>query len=414
LDADAVYYVFARSAENSNYNAGTAQMSNGVSTLLTGIAVKTQPSKLAYTHGNALSLAGLTVTLSYDDGTAQDVAFANFNAYDITTEPGNGEALSRTLHNGESVRVEAGGHSAATNNLAVGKAAGAATSGGLTVSSLTSSSMTITEATIPSNPGGQAVEYAISTSTTAPSSGWQLETTFSGLNSTSLYYFWARSAENESHSTGAARRSSDGVATTYTGVCGQARYNPARHLCDSRDYKLYKHVTIGTQTWMAENLNYNTSGSACYDNNDANCVTYGRLYNWNTAMNNSASSSANPSGRRGVCPAGWHLPSDAEWDDLITAVGGSSTAGTKLKATSGWISGNGTDNYGFAALPGGEGTSGGSFFYAGNYGNWWISSEINAGNAYYRFMGYNYEGVYRDFNLKSRLLSVRCLQDSAL
>jgi uncharacterized protein (TIGR02145 family) len=169
---------------------------------------------------------------------------------------------------------------------------------------------------------------------------------------------------------------------------------------------------------MAENLNYNASGSKCgngsslSDANTATCDAYGRLYHWSTAMNNSASSSATPSGVRGVCPEGWHIPSDSEWDVLMTAVGGSSTAGTKLKATSGWNSnGNGTDDFGFAALPGGYGGSGGGFIDAGNYGGWWSSTEDYAGYAYYRYMYYYYEDVRRYNINKTDLHSVRCLQD---
>jgi hypothetical protein len=98
--------------------------------------------------------------------------------------------------------------------------------------------------------------------------------------------------------------------------------------------KTYKTVNIGEQVWMAENLNYNASGSVCYNYDPSNCDKYGRLYNWATA--------------KIVCPAGWHLPSDAEWDALMTAVGGSSIAGTKLKSRNGWNNnGNGTDESGF-------------------------------------------------------------------
>ena len=132
-------------------------------------------------------------------------------------------------------------------------------------------------------------------------------------------------------------------------------------LYDSRDGKTYKTVVIGSQTWMAENLNYNASGSVCYGNNTSNCDTYGRLYNWNTAM--------------AACPSGWHLPSDAEWTALTDFAGGVSTAGWHLKSASGWSSGgNGQDTYGFAALPGGGGLSDGTFF-ADEYNRWWSATE---------------------------------------
>jgi uncharacterized protein (TIGR02145 family) len=184
----------------------------------------------------------------------------------------------------------------------------------------------------------------------------------------------------------------------------------------------YKAVLIGTQTWMAENLNYNASGSKCGsvltglgtvgtvgDANTPVCDKYGRLYNWATAM-------------AGVCPAGWHLPSNAEWNVLMKFVNPSCTddnrycdfAGTKLKADSPlWNSnGKGTDEFGFSALPGGEGLSDGYFLGAGDGGNWWSTSEDNASNAYYRNMSYGKESAYYDYSNKSNLFSVRCLQDS--
>jgi uncharacterized protein (TIGR02145 family)/uncharacterized repeat protein (TIGR02543 family) len=182
---------------------------------------------------------------------------------------------------------------------------------------------------------------------------------------------------------------------------------------DGRNSKTYKTVAIGAGIWMAENLNYDTAdgtGSWCYD--ESNCTQYGRLYNWNTAMGGATSSSANPSGVRGVCPAGWHLPSRGEWDDLMTAVGGSSMAGAMLKSTSGWYDdGNGTDGSGFTALPGGYRYSVGSCTAGGGGGHWWSTTEYGSGNAYDRRMYYNYDGVYEDYNGKGFGYSVRCVRD---
>jgi uncharacterized protein (TIGR02145 family) len=148
---------------------------------------------------------------------------------------------------------------------------------------------------------------------------------------------------------------------------------------------------------MAENLNYNASGSKCYSNSDANCTTYGRLYTWETAKT--------------VCPSGWHLPTKAEWTTLTDYVG-SSTAGTKLKSASGWNSnGNGTDDYGFAALPGGNMGSNGSFYVVGSNGTWWSASG-DASNPYYIDMSHDSEvASWADFYNNS-LFSVRCLQGS--
>ena len=167
---------------------------------------------------------------------------------------------------------------------------------------------------------------------------------------------------------------------------------------DNRDGKKYKTVTIGTQTWMAENLNYNTNGSKCYNNDPSYCSKYGRLYNWNTAMK--------------ACPAGWHLPTKDEYGKLDDFVGGAKTAGIFLKATNGWNSnGNGTDTYGFSALPGGSGKADGSFDSVGDGGRWWSSTEGPSASAYYGRMGYNYEYMFHFYNNKFLLFSVRCVKD---
>ena len=157
-------------------------------------------------------------------------------------------------------------------------------------------------------------------------------------------------------------------------------------------------VTIGGKVWMAENLNRATADSKCYDNDASNCAKYGRLYTWAAA--------------KSACPAGWHLPSDAEWTALTDAVGGESTAGTKLKATSGWNNdGNGTDDYEFGALPGGSGSPNGSFGSASNYGGWWSATELDFNSARNRGMSYYYEDVGLGNYGKSHLYSVRCVQD---
>jgi len=167
---------------------------------------------------------------------------------------------------------------------------------------------------------------------------------------------------------------------------------------DKRDGKKYKTIKIGSQTWMAENLNYAAGGSKCYDNKSENCKKYGRLYDWNVAMR--------------ACHSGWHLPSKDEYEVLDKAVGGEKVAGKKLKAKSGWNkSGNGTDEFGFSALPGGYGYSGGSFSTVGDDGFWWSATEGHASLAYRRYMGYSSSNVYRDNNGKTYLYSVRCLQD---
>jgi uncharacterized protein (TIGR02145 family) len=186
--------------------------------------------------------------------------------------------------------------------------------------------------------------------------------------------------------------------------------------------KTYKTVKIGFQTWMAENLNYNVEGSKCYDNSESNCNIYGRLYDWATAMSLDAycnSYSCAPliqTNHRGICPTGWHIPSKAEWETLTTyveVVNRCTHCDAKyLKSTTGWNeSGNGTDDYGFAALPGSRGESGGNFYGFSNVGYWWSASEVYADYAYYRSMNYSDESNDWDYNDKVNLFSVRCLQD---
>ncbi|MCF8350287.1 MAG: hypothetical protein K9H15_03920 [Bacteroidales bacterium] len=169
----------------------------------------------------------------------------------------------------------------------------------------------------------------------------------------------------------------------------------------------YDLVEIGDQCWMAENLNYETGNSWCYDNNSSNCDTYGRLYDWSTAL--------------GACPSGWHLPSDDEWCTLTTyidptvdcdEVGWSGTdAGYKMKSTSGWYSnGNGSDAYGFAALPGGGRSSDGGFSYVEEGAYFWSSTEDGT-DAWGRLLNYNDDEVGRYYSNQENGFSVRCLKD---
>jgi len=169
----------------------------------------------------------------------------------------------------------------------------------------------------------------------------------------------------------------------------------------SNDGEAFETVTIGTQTWMAKNLNYDVKGSVCYNNDPTNCDKYGRLYNWTTAMS--------------VCPSGWHLPSKDEWYALIIEVGGSSVAGMKLKARNSWSNGgNGEDSYNFSALPGGAGNSDGIFGDSGNGGFWWSSTEDSDEEcddcADFQIISYNQYTEWASTD-KSVLFSVRCLQN---
>jgi uncharacterized protein (TIGR02145 family) len=191
--------------------------------------------------------------------------------------------------------------------------------------------------------------------------------------------------------------------------CNSEICNSGTHFWDMRDEQVYRITTIGTQTWMAENLNYNASGSKCYDNLDSECDQYGRLYNWATAMGFNASCNENScssqiqSKHKGVCPEGWHIPNQADWNALTSYAG----AASKLKAVSGWIGSKGTDDYGFSALQAGYGNSDGSFSTY-RYGYWWCASEYSRNLGDYLYIIINSS---LSFTSKSDLYSVRCLKD---
>ena len=198
-------------------------------------------------------------------------------------------------------------------------------------------------------------------------------------------------------------------------------------LKDSRDGQTYKTVTIGTQTWMAQNLNYETANSYCYSDTPSNCTKYGRLYTWAAAMDSAGTWSSNGKGCgykktctptypvRGVCPTGWHLPTQTEWRTLFTAVGDSSTAGIKLKSTSGWnSSGNsvsGTDDYSFSALPAGYRGISGYYEFEGYAAYFWSSTGNYSKYAYIMYLYYDSGNAYLDYNRKTHGFSVRCLKD---
>ena len=234
------------------------------------------------------------------------------------------------------------------------------------------------------------------------------------------------SSESKSSSSEEAESSSSKVIEPVKGT-----------LTDSRDGQTYKTVTIGTQTWMAENLNYaytdvpyNYSGytsdstSWCYSNAAANCTKYGRLYTWAAAMDSVGTWSANGKGCgygktcsptypvRGVCPEGWHLPTQTEWNTLFTAVGGQSTAGKMLKSTSGWNgSGNGTDAYSFSALPAGGRYDDGNFYGEGSSAYFWGSSEYDSDYAFRMYLYYGRGLADLDSRDKDYGFSVRCVKD---
>ncbi|MCQ2104518.1 MAG: fibrobacter succinogenes major paralogous domain-containing protein [Fibrobacter sp.] len=209
-------------------------------------------------------------------------------------------------------------------------------------------------------------------------------------------------------------------------------------MTDSRDGQVYKTVTIGTQTWMAENLNYAYTGvkynyngytsdstSWCYENEASNCDKYGRLYTWSAVMDSAAQFSVNAgtqcgygktctpnSPHRGICPEGWHVPTNEEYSTLYTYIGGSSTAGSLLKSTSGWYSGgNGSDKYGVSVLPAGYRNYNGGFYYESDDADLWSASEYSSKGAWYQYFRYNYDDARQRNHDKYNGQSLRCLKD---
>jgi len=156
---------------------------------------------------------------------------------------------------------------------------------------------------------------------------------------------------------------------------------------------LCKTLVIGKYTWMTENLNRKIGNSWCYGNNESNCDRFGRLYDWNTALE--------------ACPEGYHLSSASEWEDLLDAVGSSLVSAKKLKSKTA----NGTNDYGFSAMLGGVRGKGGEFTNGGAIGYWWSSTDRVDGGAFLRYMLYNNETVhFLPSSATGEGMSVRCVQ----
>ena len=172
-------------------------------------------------------------------------------------------------------------------------------------------------------------------------------------------------------------------------------------MTDFRDGQMYRTVKISSQTWMAENLNYEMDYSYCYGDDSSNCAKFGRLYGWEAA--NSA------------CPEGWYLPSKAEWDTLFAAVGGDSTAGEVLKSTSGWETyGDGTDVVSFSALPAGESSVARDWGSKGRDAYFWSSTESDSKHAYNVQLNNRFEYVMKGDGFKYQNFSVRCLKGNSI
>jgi len=214
----------------------------------------------------------------------------------------------------------------------------------------------------------------------------------------------------------------DDKGVTYYG--NEETYIPGGETVKDIDGNIYHTVKIGTQTWLIEDLrvtHYNdgvpiehvtndaqwgspTAGYYCYaENKPANKSTYGCLYNW-LAVDS-----------RKLAPAGWRVPTDKDWEDLQTYLGGRDIAGGKLKeaGTTHWAAPNegATNASGFTALPGGFRGDNGSFLVPGETGVWWSATTVNGFQAYYWSLGYSIVSLFHSFTGNRVGMSVRCIKD---
>ena len=199
----------------------------------------------------------------------------------------------------------------------------------------------------------------------------------------------SNNSEAKSSSSSVTPQSSDSETSVSTGT-----------MTDSRDGQTYKTVAIGTQTWMAENLNFETENSYCYKDSASYCAKYGRLYTWAAATT--------------ACPSGWHLPTKAEFETLFAAVGGKSIAGQKLKSATGWPTKSGITNedaFAFSALPAGYRNDLGDYLNEGYNAGYWSSTEYGSYNAYSMLLDCNYGEASLYYDRNNGGFSVRCLKD---
>jgi uncharacterized protein (TIGR02145 family) len=204
------------------------------------------------------------------------------------------------------------------------------------------------------------------------------------------------------------------VIPTLVLICFSTTAQVFDKMVDNRDGQIYKTIQIGTQTWMAENLNFATdTGSICYDNEPSNCDRYGRLYTWDVAIK--------------VCPQGWHLPSDNEWQILERTLGmpeneiniqgyrgGKNNIAGKIKSKENWDS---TvvlvyEDIGFNALPAGNyGFHENSFGLLDCNAFFWTSTPFKNEFAWNRDIKYTDNTIYRSQKYRLIGFSVRCVRD---
>jgi uncharacterized protein (TIGR02145 family) len=187
--------------------------------------------------------------------------------------------------------------------------------------------------------------------------------------------------------------------------------------------QLYTTVWIGSQCWMKQNLNIGTmilGGTTqsnngliekyCYDNDLSNCAVFGGMYQWLEMMKYSTAP-----GAQGICPTGWHIPTDGEFAILENVMGGWEYAGGRLKETgyTHWSAPNSlaTNESGFTALPTGNRDYYGNFYEKGTQNTLWTSSEVNYNEAWFRRLYYDNDDLNSDYVSKALGFSARCIKN---
>ncbi|MBI9038864.1 MAG: hypothetical protein JEY97_12075 [Bacteroidales bacterium] len=282
-----------------------------------------------------------------------------------------------------------------------------------------------------SDPEGDPLTYDIYFGTEAIppliASG-QTETTYDpGTLDYNTEYFWKIIAHDDHSNT------SEGNVWSFT-TEEEVQWQCGDPFTDPRDGQNYNTVLITNQCWMAENINIgqiingnNSQGDNgviekyCYDNDPANCETYGGLYQWQEMMQYETTQ-----GVQGICPENWHIATDNEWKTLEGTVDsqypvGNSVwnntgwrgydAGKKLKSLTNWYQNSGTDLYDFTILPAGYRCEDGSFDHITTHAHFWLSSSYNNSLKWYRQLKYDENGLLRYYIGRNNGFSVRCLHD---
>ena len=193
----------------------------------------------------------------------------------------------------------------------------------------------------------------------------------------------------------------------------------ANYIIDHRDGQQYKIVMIGKKVWMAENLRYALKGTDCYDDRLSNCPLYGRYYTWAQALaidgncNSKSCRLVDEGQTRGVCPEGWHVPSNADWRHLVTYVNhkAKGRAAQVLKATFGWKENDGTNEAGLNVLPSGYRFMSGNFMNAGKMARFWSASQSNEVQAYSWELEEGRRGFIEINDYKSNEMPLRCVEN---